>query len=517
MDSDLDREIRETEIRLAGLRARRSAGVEQPDGGGPAADRWRDLDSSLMLKGASICYLAGSTHVYALANANYRQLIGGRDPIGQTIRAVLPELDGQGFFELLDRVYATGEPFIGVEMPVRLTRREDGAFEDSYFNVVLQPTRDAAGAVDGIFVQTFEVTGQMRARLRVEALYHEVQEAELRYRKLFEGVGEAILVTDDAGNYLDANPAAVALTGYRVEELRELRVGALTADNSEFAQHIHQLPDGSVSGELTIRRKDGSTVPVEGWVTSVDLPTGRLHLGTWRDISERLARQQTQQDFLAMVAHDLRTPLTAMKGYIDLMQRRAVYNAGYVATIAMQAERMSRLIADVLEVSRLDANRLVLRRTATDLVSLLQTCVAETGQLDGDHPITLVAPDGPLVGEWDPDRVYQVVQNLLMNAVKYSAAGEAIEVRAVGAGDTACVSITDHGVGVPPEALPHLFDRFYRADNVIGSGAKGLGLGLYICKGLIEAHGGTLWAESVLGAGSTFTFTLPYQAPATSP
>ena len=343
-------------------------------------------------------------------------------------------------------------------------------------------------------------------------LYRAVQAAEERYRALFLGTADAVVVTDMQNRYIDANPALMALTGYDMAELRGMRVGDLTAETRVVTEtRSATLRDGQWRGEFDLRRKDGTLVPVEATMTVVPLPTEPIVIGAFRDITERRAQARSQQEFLAMVAHDLRTPLTSMKGYIDLMHRRGVYNERFVSTIAAQAGRLDRLLNDMLDVTRLDAHRLELHRDSIDLAAVVRTSVTEAEGLGPDHPIHVALPAEPVVGLWDADRIAQVVQNLLANAIKYSPTGGDIAVRVDDRGEAVAVSVTDRGIGIPASALPHLFDRFYRAENAKSGPAKGMGLGLYICKGLIEAHGGELTVASTLGQGSTFTFTLPYQ------
>jgi len=342
-------------------------------------------------------------------------------------------------------------------------------------------------------------------------LYRDAQAAEARFRSLFEYVPDTILLADAEGRYLDVNPAATLLLGYDRDELLRLSVPDVVAAEREWteAEYERFKETGLWQGELHLRRKDGALIPVEVRATVVGLPTGNVFISVARDISERREREQQQQDFLAIVAHDLRTPLTALKGYASLMQRRKAYNERSMAIMVAQAERLDRLVSDVLEVSRLDAHRLELHKSEVELTHMVRQCVAEAEDVAERHPVRVELPDHPITGWWDSDRICQVIQNLVSNAIKYSPNGEEVVVRAEESGDRVRVSVSDRGIGIPAEALPRLFDRFYRAENV-QTGSKGLGLGLYIAKSLVEAHGGTMTVESTLGAGSAFVFTLPY-------
>lgn len=349
---------------------------------------------------------------------------------------------------------------------------------------------------------------------REQAARAHAEAAEARYRSLFEGTAEAILILDGEGRFLDANPAAMRLLAYSREELQERRLDDVVSSNASdlSVPDITALDSQYWRGEFEARRKDGSLVAVEGQTTSVALPDGTVCVVGLRDISERRALQRMQQDFIAMVSHELQTPLTSLKGYAQFMQRRETYSAKAVDTILSQVNRLERLIGDLLALTRLESGRLELRRAPLDLVALVRSSVEQAAQLSADHHVSLDVPAEPLTGCWDQDRLTQILDNLLTNAIKYSPGGGEIRVRVEDLADEAQVTISDNGVGIPPEALPYLFQRFYRVSNP-HTNAQGLGLGLYITKALVDAHGGQIRAESTVGQGTTISFTLPYAPP----
>ena len=225
----------------------------------------------------------------------------------------------------------------------------------------------------------------------------------------------------------------------------------------------------------------------------------------------RAAIAERERLFRADVSHELRNPLATIRGFAQLMQRREAYNEHALQVIVRQTEQLERLIGDLLDASRLEAGALEPRREPLDLVEEARACVEEAQTTSDLHPIRVEAPDGPLEGSWDRDRLSQIFRNLLGNAIKYSPKGGEIVVRIEDRGLDADVSIRDHGLGISADVLPRLFERFYRADAASGT-VKGIGLGLYITKELVEAHGGTIRAESEgPNRGSTIHFTLPYQ------
>lgn len=341
------------------------------------------------------------------------------------------------------------------------------------------------------------------------------EEAQMRYRSLFEGVGDALLVSDGDRFYQDANAAASWLLGYSREEIVQLRVDDIVSVESGWIQAEFErfATDGSWQGELELRRKDGSTVPVEARATVVTLPHDTVYLSAIRDITQRNQLERLQRDFLAMVTHDLRSPLTAIKGWAQLLQRRTDAHdrsRQTVSRILAQVGLMERLIGDLAELVRMEAGQLQIRREPADLVTLAGEQVALV-QMQTDGHVLRVESEGPLVARVDRQRIGQVLQNLLINAVKYSPNGGDVTIR-LGAGDgEARIDVIDRGIGIPPDQLDRLFERFYRADV---TGAGGLGLGLHISRMLVDAHGGRIAVTSSPGQGSVFTVTLPLDRPA---
>lgn len=261
---------------------------------------------------------------------------------------------------------------------------------------------------------------------------------------------------------------------------------------------------------LAALRTDGEEFPIEATISQAQTNGQKLFNVIIRDISERQALERMQREFIAMAGHELRNPLTAIRGAAQLMQRRGVYSERRVETIVNQTRRLERLVDDLLDISRLEAGRLELRPARVDLAQLVHASAEQVRAISPAHVVRVEVAPGPIEGWWDPDRLGQVLQNLLMNAVKYSPDGGEVLVRLETQDSEVRLSISDRGVGIPAEALSRLFDRFYRAENAAAGSQQGFGLGLYIARSLVEAHGGRIWAESAgPGQGSTFTVALP--------
>jgi signal transduction histidine kinase len=284
----------------------------------------------------------------------------------------------------------------------------------------------------------------------------------------------------------------------------------LTDRASMEAELARLVRDGFLRAELELRRKDGTSVPIEAQTTAVELPNGRIYISAMRDIGERRALERLQQELLATVTHDLKNPLAGISGHAQILQRRQAYTERSVLAILSETRRLGRLIDDLLDVTRAETGQLTLTRDWGDLLEAVQAAVEAAQGVSGAHRVELTAPEGPLIAFFDRDRLEQVVQNLLLNAIKYSPDGGAVCVQVDEGDDEVRIAVADEGIGIPPEALTHLFRRFYRTAPARERSLPGLGLGLFVTRSLIEAHGGRIWAESAgVGLGSRFTVVVP--------
>jgi len=355
-----------------------------------------------------------------------------------------------------------------------------------------------------------------RAALSIDnaRLYASARGAEELYRTVFESVEDALFVIDPEGSVLEVNDAASRIVGYSRDELLSRNLRQLGVHQTDFGlADLRQLRrNGSWRGEYLLRRKNGSHVPVESNVTAVNTRSGLVYLGVARDITERRNLEQLRQDFLAMVTHDLRSPLAALRLNAQLLQRRGAFEQSTIEAIIGQVDRITRISIDLADVVRMEAGKLVIHRIQTDLMPIVRAAVTSIQASRGNHPIVFEEPDGPVVAAIDPDRVAQIVQNLVDNAIKHSGTDAPVMVRISANGDRAKLEVIDEGSGIPFEQRQHLFQRFHRSGS---SESGGLGLGLYIVRMLTEAHGGAIQFSSATGTGSTFTVSLPRELPET--
>jgi signal transduction histidine kinase len=233
-----------------------------------------------------------------------------------------------------------------------------------------------------------------------------------------------------------------------------------------------------------------------------------------------------RDEFLSMAAHELRTPVTGVKGYAQLLRRGEARNdldpdrrARYLEDIAAAADRLARLSDDLLDVSRLRLGYLPLRPRPVDIAALVRRAIARWRDLAGDpRPLDLSLPEGLLTAVIDPDRVEQVLVHLLENAARYSPDLAPVRVEAVAERHGVCFGVRDEGMGLPQGTGDAIFEPFGRGANAAARGLPGLGLGLFICRGIVERHGGRIWAESAgEGRGASFSFWLPAARPPGEP
>jgi PAS domain S-box-containing protein/excisionase family DNA binding protein len=277
---------------------------------------------------------------------------------------------------------------------------------------------------------------------------------------------------------------------------RQQVIGAIAFERSESTR-VYDVADLALAEEVARR-------------AALAVDNARLY-------GEAQEAVRVRDAFLAIASHELKNPLTALLGNIQLLQRRAAREAGLASerlqrtlqVVADQAARLNQMIGALLDISRLQVGQLTFSYAPLDLCALAQQMVAEVQPTLTQHTVTCATPDAPLIIEGDALRLEQVLQNLIGNAIKYSPAGGLVNVRVERRGEWVYVDVTDQGIGIPQEALAKLFERFYRASNGDAEGIGGMGIGLYVVKEIVTLHGGKIAVTSREGEGSTFSICLP--------
>lgn len=361
---------------------------------------------------------------------------------------------------------------------------------------------------------------------------------------VIEYSADGILIVDSECNIVGFNPAFSRISGWSVEELRgqncweALRISATRGDAHcgtlcpiRLGTFVNK-PEEDRRSEVVIITKDGERRDVE-LTYSVILSSDNRILGGIlgaRDITARKEAEELQSTFLSVISHELQTPIAIIKGYAGLYADETTpLDAGKVREkmqiIEEESERLSKLVENLLYASRLQAGGIELHREPLDIASLLRRVATKMRSVSKMHKIVLnlSGEEIPAVNA-DYDKIEQVVINLIENAVKYSPAGGPIILEAHPTSEEVIVKVTDRGIGVPEGERKRIFDRFSRLDSRYVRERKGAGLGLYICKAIVEAHGGRIWVEPAAGiddgkpfTGSSFNFSLPRQEPANLP
>ncbi|MFA6450143.1 MAG: PAS domain S-box protein [bacterium] len=347
-------------------------------------------------------------------------------------------------------------------------------------------------------------------------------ESEERYRRLFDLSSDAIMTTDETG-FLSCNKATLKAFGYdSAEEFCKLHPADVSppfqADGvpsrSSADQHITAaFKKGYHLFEWIHRRKNGEDFHAEVLLAPIDIKNKTIIQATVRDITERKQIEQMKNDFISTVSHELRTPLTSLRGSLGLLAGGVMGELPedmreLVDIARTNTDRLTRLINDILDLQKMETGRIRLELKEADLNEITQRSIAEmTGFADSNN-VRLSFNGAPFRVMADSDRVLQVLDNLISNAVKFSPPDSEIRIFTERKNNFIAVHVSDTGEGIPDEFRDKVFQRFQQADGSSTRKKGGTGLGLSICKSIVESHGGEMWFESEPGRGSTFSFSL---------
>lgn len=353
------------------------------------------------------------------------------------------------------------------------------------------------------------------------------------------GIKDAVIAVDPARKIISCNKAAEVLLEQRLAEVLGKPLEAIVnfTDNEEVVPAQVYCPIATEGAEGVIFAREGLRMDIATSLASdvavtkyINLTVGQIREGTavdlgailtMHDITAERQLEEMKLDFVSMAAHELRTPLTAIIGYIELLRLDGIEKLSdqqriFLDRLSISSQTLRTLIDNLLNVSRIEQGTFKIDVIPTDMDSLIRNQVNNfENQIRAKHQtMTFVPPQGgtsryPPKVMADPVRINQVLANLLANAVTYTPEGGTITVELKQEDPMVRIFIRDTGIGIPKDALPKLFTKFFRVTGVLEQGSKGNGLGLYITKSIVRMHNGTISVESELGKGSTFTFTLP--------
>ncbi len=492
------------------------------------------LFSVFMQAPAPICVLEGPEHLITLANPAYIGLLfGRRELVGKTIRKALPEIEFQGFPELLDEVYRTGRPFHGIETPVQLLQ-DDGQMKDFFLNFVYQPTINVRGETEGIVVVVHDVTLQLEARTRI-------RESEKKFRNLADSMPQLIWTADGSGTIDYTNRGFADFSGLIKPEIFK-GPDSLLVHPEDYQGLIEKWGTARArgqifQGEARFRRHDGvyrwfllRAVPsksevsgTEKWFGSCTDMEEQKQLTMELAVSKSLAESANaaKSRFLANMSHEIRTPLGIILGFSEFLLeplQSAADRHDCTITIRRNATQLSSLINELLDISKIEADRLEIEKIRFELRDLIR----DVQQLMGFHAKEKGVGlnfyfDGPVQKNitTDPVRLRQILINIVGNALKFTEkGGVAVHISmSPSQGELPSLrlrfDVFDTGIGLSPEQTDRIWEPFVQADSSTTRRFGGSGLGLPLSRRLAIALGGDLFlSKSNPGLGSHFTFTI---------
>ena len=425
-------------------------------------------------------------------------------------RCIIGNCIEDGFRSLLCLPLRAGGKVWGL---LRLHGRQVGAFD-----------RQESGLLAFIGSQLGLAIQRARLQEEIDRLLGRVEAERATLDSLMRSLVDGLVLIDGQGHIAYWNPSAERYLGLSAEAVLgrgpEVVDAHLRGIVREPAQKLEELRQALAQVASCPQIEFQVTAPAPRTLQARFFPIeGRQGLGiALHDVTAERRLDEMKSHLLSTVSHELRTPLASIKGFATTLLRDDVQwdpatQREFLQIIDQEADRLSELIANLLAMSRLEAGVLRMDLDRVELPPLIEQVLEEMQPRGEGHTLAADVP-ATLPTVWaDGRRVRQVLHNLIENALKYSSGGE-VTVRARCEGNAVQVSVSDQGIGIAPDQLERIFERFYQADSATTRRAGGVGLGLSICKGIVEAHGGRIWAESTPGRGSTFHFTLPMEPPA---
>ncbi len=366
-----------------------------------------------------------------------------------------------------------------------------------------------------------QLAAGLRGALKAQALVKE----QGRLAAIFEYSADGILTVDNALRIIDFNPAMERLTGWREDEVlgrfyyevlraRDLQGNEVGLQDSPLLLALTGNP--VANREMYISTRDGQLFPVRVTASWVHSPWGEPMNGLLnvRDITREREEEEQRSTFISVISHELQTPIAIIKGYASTLARPdATFEPASFRTrlqaIEEEADRLNKLVGNLLYASRIEAGGLRMEVVPLDLANLVEGVVRRLQAKAPDVTINLDIPSSLPTVMADRDRIEEVLQNLLDNAIKYSPRERVIWLACRATSEEVVVSVTDQGMGISLRDQEQIFQRFRRGRDSSTYSLPGAGLGLYICKAIVEAHGGHIRVESTLHQGSRFSFSLP--------
>lgn len=471
------------------------------------------LNQFIMQAPAGMALLTGENLIYRLCNPPYIDFLPGRDLLGFSIFDVMPELKGTFVEKAIRGVYETGKAFSAIEEHVPLIDKETGEVEQRYFNFNYIPLRNELGEIDSILNFAYEVTDQVLARKKVE-------DAENQLRLAIEAAGLGSWHIDPTTKALEYNDELAKIFGYEGENAMSYDQAIAQVVDEDRPRILAAIEKAITQGgnyDITYSQRrfnDNQVIWLRslGKISKDKNGEHSIFAGVVMDITEQKIDEQRKNDFIGMVSHELKTPITSINAYLQVLQRKSKlaednYSLNTLNKSVLQVRKMTNMVNGFLNLSRLESGKIHIESQHFDMAILLKDAQDEALSTISTHRLIF-----PIIPETfvtaDRDKINTVLNNLITNAVKYSPVGSEITIECLNIGGVIQVSVRDTGEGIAKEDLDRLFERYYRTEKAITSSTSGFGIGLYLSNEIIQRHSGRIWVESEVGIGSTFYFTL---------
>ncbi|WP_084060897.1 PAS domain-containing sensor histidine kinase [Kaistella solincola] len=433
-----------------------------------------------------------------------------RAVIGKKLEEAVPELDGQPFIDILRNIFRTGEPYMATEDAVDL--EVDGKLQRFYYSFSYRPLRDSSGKIYAIWNSAMDVTELVQSRIKA-------QNTEQEYRDLAEAMPHIVWTTDLENKLVYYNKNLINFLNLKEDEI----------DSFDFSAVIHPedlIKFKDVWEKSTMEHKffemefrlyspeKNDFVWFLNRATPVLDENGNLRqwIGTSTNIDEFKTLSAQKDTFLGIASHELKTPLTSLKLYAQVLERMLrktgdEKNAEFAKKMDVQIVKLTSLIGDLLDVTKINSGKIYLNEDVFDFEKLVIEVIEEQ-QMSTAYKIDLhTKPVGMVFA--DRDRIGQVITNLISNAIKYSPKADTIMVTVTDTDNYVELSVQDFGIGMAEDKKNRVFEQYYRVSGDEQSTFPGLGLGLYISSQIVERSHGKISVKSVLNHGSTFCFSLP--------
>ncbi len=356
-----------------------------------------------------------------------------------------------------------------------------------------------------------------------------LQISQTRFAGILDIASDAIISVDSNQRITLFNQGAENIFGYSAQEICGQSLGLLLPRRFAQAHHQHVVnfskspsPARRMGerGEIFGCRKNGTEFPAEASISRLELQGETVYTIILRDITERKQIEQMKDEFVSIVSHELRTPLTSINGSLGmlssgLLQPDSEQGKRLLEIAVDSTDHLVRLINDILDIERIESGKVKMEKDTCNVADLIGKSVNEIQALADKAEVTIsVCAEGSehLCTQADPDRTIQIITNLLSNAIKFSSSKSSVWLTVQQQGDEILFTVKDTGRGIPADKLDSIFERFQQVDSSDSRDRDGTGLGLTICRSIVQQHGGRIWVESVLGEGSSFYFTLPIRS-----